>query len=97
MRFISRLTASEVNGPPLSVANTKPLSGNCRRSSRSDLISSPRSGCTDGLFEIANLDSPQTVPEGDQHQRGVAMAVAALPRLLHELFDFGLSQIFPRP
>jgi hypothetical protein len=38
-----------VNGPPRSVANTKPLSGNCRRSSRNALISSPRSGWTLGL------------------------------------------------
>ena len=44
MRLISRLTASGVNGPPRSVAKTKPLSGNCRRSSRSARISSPRSG-----------------------------------------------------
>ena len=49
MRLIRRLTASDVNGPPRSVANTKPVSGNCRRSSRKARSSSPRSGCTDGL------------------------------------------------
>jgi hypothetical protein len=49
MRLMRRLTASVVNGPPRSVANTKLESGNCRRSSRKARISSPRSGCTDGL------------------------------------------------
>jgi hypothetical protein len=44
MCLISRLTASAVKGPPRSVAKTKLLSGDCRRSSRSALISSPRSG-----------------------------------------------------
>ena len=43
------------NGPPRSVAKTKPLSGDCRRNSRSARTSSPRSGCTDWL---AVLDAP---------------------------------------
>jgi hypothetical protein len=38
-----RLTASGVHGPPRSVANTKALSGNRRRSSRKARTSSPRS------------------------------------------------------
>ena len=44
IRLIRRLMASAVKGPPRSVGKAKPLSGNCRRSSCSALISSPRSG-----------------------------------------------------
>jgi hypothetical protein len=46
--LIRRLTASNVNGPLRSVANTKALSADCRRSSRSARSSSPRSRCADG-------------------------------------------------
>jgi hypothetical protein len=34
------------------------------------------------------------MPEDDQDQGAIAVAVAPLPRLLHELFDFGRRQVF---
>ena len=37
------------------------------------------------------------MPKGNQDERGVPVAVAAIARALHELIDFGRRQIFARP
>ena len=98
-----------MNGPRRPVAKTKPLFGNCRRSSRSALISSPRSGWTLGLplltrrtckeakFHLRPFHgSPKPVPERDQDQNGVPVPVAAVLGRLHEPLNFGHGKIFPR-
>jgi hypothetical protein len=38
-------------------------------------------------FQIADFGGPQAMPEGNQDQSGVAVTIATLPRLLHELLD----------
>ena len=47
-------------------------------------------------FQIADLDRPEAMPEGDQDQRGVPVTVAAIPGRLDQLLDLGRRQIFPR-
>jgi hypothetical protein len=59
---------------------TKPLSGNCRRSSRSALISSPRSGCTDGLpFLTRRTCSEADRPNSTWHHSRSQISCARRP------------------
>jgi hypothetical protein len=45
-------------------------------------------------FQVADFTSPQTVSKRDQDQGAISVAVAPLPGLLDQLFDFGRCQIF---
>src|SRR6516164_9506624 len=98
MVFTRRLTASAVNGPPRSVSKTKaPVVLRC--SSRSMRNSSPRIGWTAAPFnlrpfEIGDLNGPQAVPEGNQDQRSVPVAVAPQLGGGDQLLDLGRGQVF---
>ena len=116
MRLISLLTASGVNGPPLSVAKTKPTwELPAKLAQCPDLIASQRVNAWLAALDpadmkvsrpakldlrplqVANLWRPQAVPEGNQDQGSVAVAVATLPRLFDQSLDFGRSQILAGP
>jgi hypothetical protein len=48
-------------------------------------------------FQIADLDCPETMPEGDYDQRSIAVTITTIARRFDQLLDLGLGQIFPRP
>ena len=49
-------------------------------------------------FQVANLDGSQPVAIGNQDQRGIAVAMAAIAAgRFHQLLDLGRGHIFPLP
>ena len=57
-----------------------------------------RLGQVDAIpFQVAHLDRPQAMPEGNQDHGGVSVRAAIALAPFDQLLDFFLGEVFPRP